>query len=95
MATAIHPDDMHGISAPIRDDHALGSTHRDRRIDDTPPCVVGLTAFFAVLLAMVCGAVFATGGAVGHIAAALLAAIAIPAVVVGLTNHAKRERGEV
>lgn len=59
MATAIHPDDMRGIPAPIR-----------------------------------VGAIFVTGGAVGHIAAALLAAIAIPAVVVAPTEHAKRERGE-
>ena len=92
MATAIHPDDMRGIPAR-RDDHALEPTTR-RQLDDTPPCVVGLTAFFSVLLAMLCGAIFVTGGAVGHIAAALLAAIAIPVIVVELSKHAKRERGE-
>jgi hypothetical protein len=93
MATAIHPDDMRGIPAPVRDDHPLGPTTR-RQLDDTPPCIVGLTAFFSVLLAMVCAAIIVAGGAVGHIAAALLAAMVVPVIVMTLTGHAKRERGE-
>jgi uncharacterized membrane protein YphA (DoxX/SURF4 family) len=94
MAIAVRPSRIHVIPAPVRDDHALGPTEDlDREPDGVPHDVVGLTFLFSVLLALLCAAIFVTGG-MGRIAALLLAVISIPALVTKLSNRAARERDD-
>lgn len=93
MATAIHPSNVHGIPAPIRDDRALGPTEDlDRQPDGVPHDVIGLTFLFSIVLALLCGGIFMSGGVVGHIAGPLIALIAIPVIVMSLSKRAARER---
>jgi hypothetical protein len=93
MAIAVPPS-HHIIPAPVRDDHALGPTEDlDRELDGVPHDVVGLTFLFSILLALLCGAIFVTGGT-GRVAALLLAAFAVPVLVTRLTNRAARERDD-
>lgn len=96
MATAMQSTDVHAITAPVRDDSALGPTEDlDREPDGVPHDVVGLTALFSVLLAVCCGVIFATGGIAGHVGAPLIAAIALPVIVSRLSDRAERERDTI
>jgi hypothetical protein len=90
----IRPPEEHEIvNAPVRDDEALGPTEDlDREPDGVPHKVVGLTAFFSVLLAMLLGFIVLAGGTVSRVAAVALAALAIPVIVSTLRNKAERER---
>ena len=82
--------------APVRDDEALGPTEDlDREPDGVPHEVIGLTAFFTVIVAMLVAFMFLTGKAVGHIAAITLALLAIPVVVSSLRKKAARDRDRV
>lgn len=79
--------------APVRDDEALGPTEDlDREPDGVPHAVIGLTAFFSVIVAMLVAFMFLTGKTVGHIAAIALALLAIPVVVSSLRKRAARDR---
>jgi hypothetical protein len=79
--------------APVRDDDALAPTEDlDRQPDGAPHDVIGLTALFSVLVAMLVAAMFLTGRSLGHVAAVLLAVIAIPVIVSSLRKRAARER---
>jgi hypothetical protein len=90
MVTSRH---SHPISAPVRDDEALGDTEDlDRQPDGVPHQVVGLTAFFSVLLAMLVGFLMLSGGTAGRVAAVLLAVLAIPVIVSTLRRKAERDR---
>ena len=92
MATAFHPSELPEITSPIRDESALGPNEDlDREPDGVPHDVVGLTALFAVMLAVLCGVIFVTG-AMGHVTAAVLALLAVPKIVMSLTRRAARER---
>src|SRR5262245_926663 len=82
--------------APVRDDSALGPTEDlDRQPDGAPHEVIGLTALFSVLLAMLVAVMFATGRTLGHVAAIVLAVLAIPVVVSVLRKRAARERDQL
>jgi hypothetical protein len=79
--------------APVRDDSALGPTEDlDREPDGVPHDVVGYTALFSAMLAVVVGFIFLSGGTVGHVAAVLLVLIAVPTLVSTLRGKADRER---
>lgn len=81
---------------PVRDDSKLAPTEDlDREPDGVPHKIVGLTALFSVVLAMLVAFMFLTGSTVGRAAAVGLAAIAIPTVVSALRNKAERERDHV
>jgi hypothetical protein len=85
------PDVGHEPHNPVRDDSKLApSEDLDRQPDGVPHEVVGLTALFSVILALLVAMMFLTGHLVGQVAAVALAAIAIPTLV--KTLHAKAER---
>ena len=78
---------------PVRDDEAVGPTEDlDRQPDGVPHAVVGLTALFAVMLAMLVAFISLAGGTVGHISAIVLALIATPVIVSSLRKRAARTR---
>jgi hypothetical protein len=90
------PDVGHDPVHPVRDDAELASTEDlDREPDGVPHSVVGLTALFSVMLAMLVAFMFLTGGEVGKIAAVVLAAVAIPTLVAMLRKKAARDRDRV
>ena len=76
--------------APVRDDRALGPTEDlDREPDGVPHSVIGFTALFSTMLALLVALMFATGS---HFAAALIIVIAIPVLVSTLRRKAARDR---
>jgi len=90
------PDVGHEPHNPVRDPAKLGPTEDiDREPDGVPHAVVGLTALFSVMLAMLVAFMFLSGHTVGRIAAVVLALIAIPTLVASLRRKAERERDTV
>jgi hypothetical protein len=87
------PDVGHEPHNPVRDDSKLSPTEDlDRYPDGVPHDVVGMTALFAVMLAMLIGFMMVTGGWVQRFAAVVIAAIAIPVLVGSLRKRADRQR---
>jgi hypothetical protein len=81
---------------PVRDDSKLAPTEDlDREPDGVPHRVVGMTAGFSVVLAMLVAFMFLTGNVVARIAAVALVAIAIPTLVVTLRRKAEHDRDRV
>src|SRR5687768_14477392 len=81
---------------PVRDDSKLAPTEDlDRQPDGVPHQVVGMTALFSVMLALLVGLMFVFGGMVTKIAAVVLALLAVPVLVGTLRNKAERERDHV
>lgn len=81
---------------PVRDERMLGPTEDlDRSPDGVPHKVVGLTAGFSVVLAVLVAALFLTGHAVGVGAALLICAIAIPVLVGSLRKKAATHRDQL
>jgi hypothetical protein len=79
--------------APVRDDEALGPTEDlDRDLDGVPHSVIGLTAFFTVVVAMLIAFMFLSGTTAGHVTAVALAVLVIPVIVSTLRKKAARER---
>ena len=101
MATYQHPiirppEDHEIVHAPVRDDDALGPNEDlDREPDGMPHHVIGLTALFSVMLAMLVAFMILTGGAVTRIAAIVIAVIAIPVLVSTLRGKADRDRDQI
>ncbi|HEY0480198.1 MAG TPA: hypothetical protein VGD37_21905 [Kofleriaceae bacterium] len=90
------PDVGHEPYSPVRDDAKLGPTEDiDREPDGVPHSVVGLTALFSVMLAMLVAFMFLSGHIVGRIAAVVLVLVAIPTLVGSLRKKAARERDRV
>jgi hypothetical protein len=82
--------------SPVRDDSKLAPTEDlDREPDGVPHGVVGLTALFSVMLAMLVAFMFLSGGWVTRTAAIVLAVIAIPMLVSMLRSKAERDRDHV
>lgn len=78
---------------PVRDDASLAPTEDlDREPDGVPHNVVGLTALFSVMLAMLVAFMWLTGSTVGRVAAVGLVVLAVPTLVASLRNKAARER---
>ena len=87
------PDIGHEPHNPVRDDRKLAPTEDlDRQPDGVPHRVVGLTALFSVLLAMLLAVMFLSGSTTSRVAAVLLAMIAVPMLVMILRDKAERER---
>ena len=104
MATSHHPpepiikpaDVGHEPHNPVRDDSKLAPTEDlDREPDGVPHRVVGLTALFSVMLAMLVGFMALFGGTVGRVLAVVLVLIAIPVLVRSLNRKADRDRDHV
>ncbi|HVK88725.1 MAG TPA: hypothetical protein VM513_31615 [Kofleriaceae bacterium] len=89
-------DPSHVGHNPVRDDTKLAPTEDlDREPDGVPHRVVGLTALFAVMFAMLIGFMFLMGSTVTKIAAIIIAVMAIPVLVGRLGSHAATERDRV
>ena len=90
----ITPADVgHEPYNPVRDDRKLAPTEDlDRMPDGVPHRVVGMTAGFSVVLAMLVAFIFLAGHGTVRYLALLLAVVAIPVVVSTLRNKADRER---
>src|SRR5262249_9200719 len=79
--------------SPVSDDDALGETEDlDRELDGMPHHVIGLTALFSVMLAMLVGFMVLTGGIVTRVAAVVLVVMAIPVLVSTLRDKSDRDR---
>lgn len=90
------PDVGHEPHNPVRDPDKLAPTEDlDREPDGVPHDVVGLTALFSVILAILVAAMFLSGHIVGQIAAVALVVIAVPTLVTSLRRRADRERDRV
>lgn len=90
----IRPPEQHEIvQSPVRDEEALGPTEDlDREPDGVPHSVIGLTALFSVMLAMLIAFMVLAGGTVSRVAAVVLALLAIPVLVSTLRGKARRGR---
>jgi hypothetical protein len=87
------PDVGHEPHNPVRDPRKLAATEDlDREPDGVPHNVVGLTALFSVMLAMLVAAMLLSGQLVGQIGAIALIVIAIPTLVASLRRKAEHER---
>jgi hypothetical protein len=96
MAMLMPPDVGHEPHNPVRDDRKLAPTEDlDREPDGVPHQVVGLTALFSVLLALLVAVMFLSGSTTGRVAAVVLALFAIPVLVTTLRDKAERERDHV
>ncbi len=97
MATLVQPPNVgHEPHNPVRDDRKLAPTEDlDREPDGVPHSVVGLTAAFSVMLAMLVGFMFVVGGALVKAAAVLIVLITIPVLVGSLRKKAERDRDHV
>jgi hypothetical protein len=79
--------------APVRDDTCLAVTEDlDRDLDGVPHDVVGFTALFSVLLAVLVGFMVIKGHALGSVAGVVIALVAIPVLVTTLRRRADRGR---
>ncbi len=87
------PEQYEHVNSPVRDDEALGPTEDlDREPDGVPHHVIGLTALFSVMLAMLVAFMILTGGTVSRIAAVVIALLAVPVLVSTLRGKADRDR---
>ena len=87
------PEQFEHVNSPVRDDEALGPTEDlDRELDGMPHQIIGLTALFSVMLAMLVAFMILAGGTVSRVAAVLLALLAIPVLVSSLRGKAERDR---
>ena len=76
----------------------LGPTpHEDvaRQPDGVPHSVVGATAAFSVILAVLVGAMFVLGQGMFRFGGILLVVLSIPFIVSGLGHKAERDRDHV
>jgi len=81
---------------PVRVDEALGPTEDlDREPDGVPHHVIGLTAGFSVMLAVLVGLMFLAGNTVSRIMAVVLVLLAVPTLVSVLRKRADRDRDQL
>ena len=89
------PDVGHEPHNPVRDDSKLTANEDlDREPDGVPHKVVGMTALFSVMLALLLAFMFLAGGT-NRIVAIVLALLAVPVLVSSLGKTADRERDHV
>ncbi|HEX7700962.1 MAG TPA: hypothetical protein VF403_09575 [Kofleriaceae bacterium] len=90
------PPEETEINSPIRDDARTGASEDlDREPDGVPHAVVGLTAFFAVIFAILVLTMFMIHSMAGKVGAALLLVLAVPVLVKKLNKKAQRDRDHV
>lgn len=81
---------------PVRDDRHLAPTEDlDREPDGMPHSVIGMTAGFAVMFAMLVGFMMLLGSGWIRVLVIGLAVIAFPVVVSSLRKKSERERDHV
>ena len=86
------PDVGHEPHNPVRDDTKTSANEDlDREPDGVPHKIVGMTALFSVVLALLVGFMFLAGGTARWLAI-VLAVLAIPVLVSSLRNKAEAER---
>ncbi|MEO8841009.1 MAG: hypothetical protein ABI591_32710 [Kofleriaceae bacterium] len=89
------PEDAE-IFSPVRDDSQTGASEDlDREPDGVPHAVVGLTAFFSVIFALLVLTMFFIHSTVGKVGAAVLLVLAVPLLVKKLNKKAQRDRDHV
>lgn len=87
------PDVGHEPHNPVRDDRRLSPTEDlDRQPDGVPHKVVGMTAGFAVVLALLVAVLFLSGSNVARVGAVFIALIAVFTMVRTLSSKAARDR---
>lgn len=80
----------------MRDDSHIGATEDlDREPDGVPHAVVGLTAFFSVMFALLCLSMFIIHSTVGKIGAVVMIGLAVPVLVGKLNKKAERDRDHI
>jgi hypothetical protein len=90
------PEPIEPIYAPVRDASKLGPTEDlDREPDGVPHAVVGATAGFAVVLALLVASAWFVSSWPMRLAVALLVFMAVPVVVTSLKHKADRDRDHV
>lgn len=90
------PPESIEVHAPVRDDSHIGPTEDlDREPDGVPHAVVGLTAFFSVIFALLVLCVFFIGSTVGKVGAVILLCCAVPLMVNRLKRKSDRERDQM
>lgn len=90
------PEEYEVPQNPVRVDEALGATEDlDREPDGVPHGVVGLTAGFSVMLAVLVGFMFLAGNTTSRILALVLVLLAIPTLVSVLRKRADRDRDQL
>ena len=89
------PDVGHEPHNPVRDDTKTSPNEDlDRQPDGVPHMVVGMTALFSVMLALLVAFMFLAGGT-ARILAVVLVLLAIPVLVSVLRRKADAERDHV
>lgn len=92
----VAPESYEHVNSPVRDDDALGPTEDlDREPDGMPHHVIGLTALFSVMLAMLVVFMALSGGTVTRIAAVVLVLLAVPVLVSSLRRRADQGRDQL
>jgi hypothetical protein len=87
------PEEFEVPKSPVRVDEALGPTEDlDREPDGVPHAVIGYTAGFSVMLALLVGLMFLAGNTTSRVMAVLLVILAVPTVVSSLRKRAERDR---
>jgi hypothetical protein len=96
MAIVGTPDPTHETHSPVRDERELGATEDlDRQPDGVPHRVVGLTALFSVMLALLVAAMLLVNSTFTRVGGVILALIAIPVIVMTLRDKSEHERDHV
>jgi hypothetical protein len=81
------------VHAPIRDDAHTGLTEDlDREPDGVPHSVVGLTAGFSLIFAVLLFVLLIIHSTVGKVGAIMLLLLAVPVLVKKLNKKAQRDR---
>jgi hypothetical protein len=68
--------------------------HLQREPDGVPHAVIGFTAYFCVVFAMLLLALLMTGTATGKFGAVVLGLVAIPSIAAGMQRKATRDRDD-
>ena len=88
----IRPPEGYEPVSPVRDETQLGADEDlDRENDGVPHGIVGLTALFSVMLALLVGMLIVSGGW-ARVAGVILPILAIPVLVTTLHRSAARRR---
>ncbi len=91
MATPLVHPPVHPVRSTA---HQAPTEDLDREPDGVPHSVVGLTALFSVMLAIMVAFMFLTGSTWGKVFAVMLALVAIPTLVHSLRKKAAHDRDD-
>ena len=90
------PEPLAPVFSPVRDKSRLGATEDlDREPDGVPHSIVGATAGFAVMLAILVASVWFVSSWPMRVAVLILVFLATPVIITSLTHKSDRERDHV